>query len=39
MRIQALDSAQHALETYGAIMDTSVELHYPGMAVASPVAS
>jgi len=30
MRIQALDSVQHALETYGAIMDTSVELHYPG---------
>jgi hypothetical protein len=36
MRIQALDSAQHALETYGAIMDTSVELHYPGKAGCDP---
>jgi hypothetical protein len=36
MRIQALDSAQHALETYGAIMDTSVELHYPGKAGCEP---
>lgn len=30
MRIQALDSAQHAVEIYGTIMDTNVEMHYPG---------
>ena len=36
MRIQALDSVQHALETYGAVMDTSVELHYPGKSDCEP---
>jgi hypothetical protein len=32
MRLQALDSAQHALEVFGGIMDTDVALHYPGQA-------
>lgn len=29
-RIMALDSAQHALQVFGGIMDTNVKMHYPG---------
>lgn len=30
LRIMALDSAQHALQAFGEIMDRHVNLHYPG---------
>jgi hypothetical protein len=32
LRIMALDSAQHALQAFGEVMDRNVELHYPGKA-------
>lgn len=31
-RIMALDSAQHAVQVFGGIMDSNVKLHYPGKA-------
>lgn len=30
--IMALDSAQHAVQVFGEIMDTHIDLHYPGRA-------
>jgi hypothetical protein len=30
LRIMALDTAQHAVQVFGELMDTNVDLHYPG---------
>ena len=33
--VMALDSAQHALQAFGEVMDTHLDMHYPGKAACS----